>query len=166
MQYSKKELKKYALKLTTVGKRERSWTLIILLLGILCSVYLISSGKNLVEKRRLLRQMEISKIRIEVLNGTTIKGLAEKTAEFLRKKGFDVVRYGNASKEIVETVIIDRVDPELKNATLTRDIIRQGKISFEPHPLRLFDVTIVLGSDFKVKREPFFTKFTKFIKNK
>lgn len=128
-------------------------SLIIFLIGILCIAYLVSGGRHFIKNWLELRQIERSKIRVEVLNGTDIRGLAEDASEFLRKKGFDVVRFGNADNKISETVIIDRADRAQKYAILVRDALRQGRLDFEPHALQLLEVTVVLGSDFKIKKE-------------
>ncbi len=154
MQYSNKEIKtlrKEALKLTdTPSRKGKLLSLILFLLGIFCILYLVSGGKEFIETRIELRQKDLSKIRVEVLNGTEIGGLAERIAEELRKKGLDVLGYGNADKKLEKTVIIDRRDHALKNARLVREVLRQGKITFEPHPLQLLEVTVVLGKDFKI----------------
>ncbi|MDR1221214.1 MAG: LytR C-terminal domain-containing protein [Treponema sp.] len=46
---------------------------------------------------------------IEVLNGTTINGLASRTAELLRGFGYDVVAVGNADVSYDNTLIIDQL---------------------------------------------------------
>ncbi|MBI4722424.1 MAG: LytR C-terminal domain-containing protein [Candidatus Stahlbacteria bacterium] len=140
---------------TTVqdGKKNRLLTIVIFLIGVLCIGYLISIGRNFILSRLELKQIEVSKVRVEVLNGTNIKGLAETASEILRKKGFDVVRYGNAEDTVLSTIIIDRSDPELKNAKVVQSILKQGLLTFESHALQLFEVTVVLGTDFKVKKE-------------
>ena len=135
------------------SKKNKLLTLVIFLIGILCIGYLISSGRNFIKSRLELRQIEVSKIRVEVLNGTNIKGLAETASEFLRKNGFDVVRYGNAKDTVLSTIIIDRSDPELKNAKIVQNTLKQGRLTFEAHSLQLFEVTVVLGNDFKIKKE-------------
>ena len=71
----------------------------------------------------------------------------------MRRNGFDVIEYGNADKKLQKTIIIERRDRDLKNAKLVRRALRQGKISFEPHPLQLLEVTVVLGKDFKVQKK-------------
>ena len=71
----------------------------------------------------------------------------------LRNKGCDVVRYGNTDKKVEKTVVIDRVDPECKNARLVRDMLKQGSITYEPHSVQLLEVTVVVGSDFRPRKE-------------
>ena len=157
MQPSKKEIKelhKYALKLSdTPGKKNKLQTLILFLIGIFCIAYLISTGTNFVKGRLAVSKEKISKIRVEVLNGTSIPGLAERTAELLRRKGFNVIEYENTNREVPSTVILDRTNPNLENARFVLRALRQGKISFEPHPLQLLEVTVVLGNDFKERRK-------------
>jgi hypothetical protein len=152
MQYSDKELKKYALKLTTFGKQGKLKVLVIILLGVLAGVWLVSWGENFIEKRRTMWKLEAKKMKIEVLNATNINGLAERVAKFLRKKGFDVIRYDTAKEKIKYTVIIERKDTNLKHATFVREVLKQGEVSFEPDVLGFLEVTIVLGKDFNLKK--------------
>jgi len=157
MQYSDKDIKnlrKESLKLSDIpGKKGKLKAWILFLLGVLCVLYLISSGKEFIETRIELSQKNLNEIRVEILNGTEISGLAEQMAGELRRNGFDVIEYGNADKKLQKTIIIERRDRDLKNAKLVRRALRQGKISFEPHPLQLLEVTVVLGKDFKVQKK-------------
>ncbi|MDI6840390.1 MAG: LytR C-terminal domain-containing protein [bacterium] len=157
MQHSKKEIKelrKYALKLSDIPKlKDKLQALILLLIGIFCIVYLISTGRSFVKSWLIASKETISKIRVEVLNGTNRAGLAKRTANFLRSKGFDIIGYEDANREVESTVILDRINPSLESASFVRRALRQGKVSFEPHPLQLLEVTVVLGNDFKEIKE-------------
>ena len=87
-------------------------------------------------------------IRLEILNGTSVVGLAARTAERYRNFGFDVVSVGNAERDDTEnTVVINRSGNELF-ASRTADIIRAQQIREEQNPQSPVDVTIVLGRDF------------------
>lgn len=143
-----KELRKYALKLSDISWKRRVQTLILLLFGILCVAFIVSTIENFIISHKQLTRESAGEIRVEVLNGTPVKGLAERVAETLRSKGFDVLGFGNAD-ECSTTVIFDRVDIELKNARFVYNALKQGKIRFEVQPLQLVDVTIVLGKDFR-----------------
>jgi len=98
---------------------------------------------------------------VEVLNGTTVSGLAGKTAELYRGFGYDIISIGNAEHTSYEkTLIIDRsgVEGAVRNFA---DIIRCGNISFEA-PARdnpeeelaiqnveyRSDFTLIIGRDF------------------
>ncbi len=88
--------------------------------------------------------------KIEILNGTTINGLASKTQDLYENFGFEVLRIGNADRNDYErTIIIDRSgNPDLavKIGSLIRtDNIAEGSPSADNPDV---DVSIVLGSDF------------------
>lgn len=87
-------------------------------------------------------------IRIEILNGTSVTGLARRTAELYRSYGFDVVTIGNyASSDVEQTTVIDRVGNE-PFAERTADIIRAQQLRADPDAESAVDVTIILGADF------------------
>ena len=126
---------------------------ILLLAGIFSIIFLISTSEHFVKSHIRVTREKLSQIRVEVLNGTDISGLAERTADLLRSIGFDVIEVGNVAKDTVPaTVIFDRVDPRLENARLVRRTLKQGKIVFESHPLQLVEVTVVLGEDYKERK--------------
>ena len=98
---------------------------------------------------------------VEVLNGTTVNGLAGRTAEVLRGFGYDVISIGNADHAGYEkTVVIDRSGLDGMAANFA-GIIRCSNISFETpeneNPegdvvVQSFeyrsDFTLILGRDF------------------
>jgi len=98
---------------------------------------------------------------VEVLNGTTVTGLAGRTADVLRGFGYDIISIGNADHTSYEkTVIIDRSG----NEGIARNfagIIRCNNITFESqhgdNPDGEFamqsleyrsDFTLIIGRDF------------------
>ncbi len=87
-------------------------------------------------------------IKLEILNGTDVTGLASRTAELYRSYGFDVVALGNAqSNEVERTRIVDRVGSEIF-ARRAAEIIRASLVESDPVPQAAVDVTIILGKDF------------------
>jgi anionic cell wall polymer biosynthesis LytR-Cps2A-Psr (LCP) family protein len=98
---------------------------------------------------------------VEVLNGTSVNGLAGRTAEVLRGFGYDVISIGNADHAGYEkTVIIDRsgLEGTVRNFA---GIIRCSNISFEavnrdnPEEESIMqnleyrsDFTLIIGRDF------------------
>jgi anionic cell wall polymer biosynthesis LytR-Cps2A-Psr (LCP) family protein len=98
---------------------------------------------------------------VEVLNGTTVSGLAGRTAEILRGFGYDIISIGNAEHSSYDkTLIIDRsgVEGVVKNFA---GIIRCGNISYEasvrdnPEEELVIqnveyrsDFTLIIGRDF------------------
>ena len=96
---------------------------------------------------------------VEILNGTTIGGLAGRTAELFRGFGYDVVSVGNADRNDYErTLIIDRSGYE-QIARAFGEIIRctnlrldaphheRPEVDFTSHEHRS-DFTLILGRDF------------------
>jgi hypothetical protein len=98
---------------------------------------------------------------VEVLNGTSVVGLAGRTAEVLRGFGYDIISIDNADHASYEkTLIIDRSGNE-GVARNFADIIRCTNINFEDHsgdnPEGEFamqdleyrsDFTLIIGRDF------------------
>jgi anionic cell wall polymer biosynthesis LytR-Cps2A-Psr (LCP) family protein len=100
---------------------------------------------------------------VEVLNGTSVTGLAGRTAELLRNFGYDVIAVGNTERDDHQvTQIVDRSGFQ-DAARNFADIIRCENISFEspvPEDTSLdiginiqnleykADFTLILGRDF------------------
>ena len=98
---------------------------------------------------------------VEILNGTTVTGLAGRTAEFFRDFGYDVISVGNADRNDHErTLIIDRSGHH-EMAIAFGDLIRSRNIRFESpyqaYPESNFefnnfmyrsDFILILGRDF------------------
>jgi anionic cell wall polymer biosynthesis LytR-Cps2A-Psr (LCP) family protein len=99
---------------------------------------------------------------VEVLNGTTITGLAGRTAEVLRGFGYDVISIGNADPPSYDTtVIVDRsgVEGMVQNFA---EIIRCNNINYEAAPVGgnpeeeqtlqsmeyRADISLIIGRDF------------------
>jgi anionic cell wall polymer biosynthesis LytR-Cps2A-Psr (LCP) family protein len=100
-------------------------------------------------------------ITVEILNGTTINGLASQTAELFRGFGYDIISIGNAeSNDYEKTVIIDRSGfQELVMAF--GEIIRCNNFNFIQNVppeaeidlnFQVFDyqadLTLIIGKDF------------------
>ena len=89
---------------------------------------------------------------VEVLNGTQRAGVARAATRMLRRRGLDVVFYGNADAPAESTrVIVRRGDPG--DGGDVRQAIGIGRVVVEPDTLRRVDVSVILGLDFKPKVE-------------
>ena len=96
---------------------------------------------------------------VEILNGTTVTGLAGRTAELFRDFGYDVISVGNADRNDHErTLIIDRSGHH-EMARAFGDLIRSRNIRFEsPNAahyesdagfiMHRSDFILILGRDF------------------
>ncbi len=87
------------------------------------------------------------RVTVEVLNGTTIDGLAGQVTRRLRRKGLDVVFFGTATTaERESTVVIARRGDTIA-ARRVRQALGVGSVTNEPQAQLLLDVTVVLGRD-------------------
>jgi hypothetical protein len=86
---------------------------------------------------------------IEILNGTSVRGLAQKTAEIFQSFGYEVVSVGNAGQtDIDKTSVIDRYGDKA-SATTVANVIRCKIVEDEAVPSTSpADFVIVLGKDF------------------
>ncbi len=88
------------------------------------------------------------RITVEVLNGTRRSGVARAATRMLRRRGLDVVFYGNAEAAVESTrVIVRRGDPG--RGRDVRQALGAGRVVVEPDTLRRVDVSVVLGPDFQ-----------------
>ena len=95
----------------------------------------------------------IKDIKVEILNGCGIKGIAAKTSEFLRSEHrIDVVRSDNADKyDYSKTIIIGRNEDLDKILSVSKafdiSINNTNHIRHVPNETLGVDVTIILGKD-------------------
>ncbi len=84
---------------------------------------------------------------VEVLNGTTVGGLARSMTTRLRRAGIDVVFFGDASENTHDStsILIRRGDSSFVH--LIRDAIGGGRVVMQPDERLLLDATVVLGLD-------------------
>jgi len=92
------------------------------------------------------------RVTVEVLNGTRRAGVARAATRMLRRRGLDVVYFGNADAMVDSTrVIVRRGDPG--RGRDVRLALGVGRIVAEPDTLRRVDVSVILGADFRVRGE-------------
>ena len=94
----------------------------------------------------------IQNIKVEVLNGCGLKGIAARTADFLRVNHIDVVRSDNADHyDYPNTVIISRNEnvESLKAVSRSFGVTLDDKthIMTDPDESLGVDVTVILGKD-------------------
>ncbi|MFP4687701.1 MAG: LytR C-terminal domain-containing protein, partial [bacterium] len=89
-------------------------------------------------------------IRIQILNGTSISGLAGTLRDKIQSHSFvDVVETDNADRSNYKnTVIIDR-SGHPRSAHRIQELIGTGKIEMDLEEHLLVDVTIIAGEDLK-----------------
>jgi hypothetical protein len=87
-----------------------------------------------------------NRVRVEVLNGGGVRGVAALARDELRDAGFDVVHYGNAAAFGHEesTVLLRAGDADAARAVA--EVLGIGNIVVEHEPSLLVEVTVILGS--------------------
>jgi hypothetical protein len=84
---------------------------------------------------------------VEVLNGTSVDGLARSVTRTLRIGGIDVVFFGTLRPEIDTTrILVRRGDSTI--ALAVQGLLRRGALEVVPDAGLLVDVSVLLGTDF------------------
>jgi hypothetical protein len=91
-------------------------------------------------------------IRIQLLNGTTEKGLARRASPKLRSMGFDIREVGNSGEKNVRVCrVIDRSGADSLGLAVADSLgMLRGRVQYEMNAgLVDIDVTLVLGTDYQ-----------------
>ena len=91
-------------------------------------------------------------VAVEVLNGTLVDGLARTVTSQLRSAGVDVVYFGSASENDLDSTVILVRRGDSTVATPIHDLLGAGRIIVEPDSLLLLDITVLLGRDLAAAR--------------
>jgi hypothetical protein len=91
---------------------------------------------------------EGTRIRVEVTNATSVRGLARRATLYLRDLGFDVVKFSGVDARRDTTLIIDRTGhPEW--AKLASEALDGAPIESRPDSAGFVDLTILLGATWR-----------------
>jgi hypothetical protein len=94
------------------------------------------------------------RIKVEVLNATSVRGLARKATFYLRDRGFDVVAIGTAREQRQTTLVLDRSNHPAWAALAGKAL--NAKVEARPDSSRYLDVTVLLGTDWRPPPLPFY----------
>jgi hypothetical protein len=98
---------------------------------------------------------EDTRIRVEVLNATPVRGLARRATFHLRDLGFDVVRFAGDPAPRDSTLVIDRSShPEW--AALVSRAFGGARVESRPDSSRYVDVTVLIGASWRPPAQPFY----------
>lgn len=87
-------------------------------------------------------------VTVEILNGTSVDGLARRTKALFESYGFDVVAFSNAdSDKYLNTIVLDRRGKH-EAARRVAEVIHCERIHVREEAGAEADVTIILGRDF------------------
>ncbi len=89
-----------------------------------------------------------SRVRVQVLNGSSRPGLARMATDLLRDAGFDVVSIGNARTAAKTSIVLDRVGKR-EAAERVAQALDITRIETRLDTALYLEVTVILGPDFK-----------------
>jgi hypothetical protein len=103
---------------------------------------------------RSVRAPEGVRVRVEVLNATSTRGLARRAMRQLRDAGFDVVDMGTApaSARRDTTLVLSRSGHD-EWAALVADALGGARVEARPDSSRYLDVTVLLGTTYRPPAE-------------
>jgi hypothetical protein len=93
------------------------------------------------------------RIRVQVLNTTSTRGLARRATRLLRDRGFDVVELGTTSPALDTTLVLDRSGHPVWASTVA-DILGPARAVARPDSSRYLDVTVLLGRAWRPPAHP------------
>jgi hypothetical protein len=94
------------------------------------------------------------RIRVQVLNATGTRGLAQRATDHLRDRGFDVVEIGNNRERMDSTLVLDRSNhPEW--ARRVAAAMGGAQVLSRPDSSRYLDVTVLIGATWRPPAQPF-----------
>lgn len=101
-----------------------------------------------------VRAPDAIRIKVEVLNASTVRGLARRAATYLRDRGFDVVYIGSSSVRSDTTLVLDRSGhPDW--AELIAQAMGGTAVS-RPDSSRYLDATVLVGAGWRPPPRPFY----------
>ncbi|HEY0971752.1 MAG TPA: LytR C-terminal domain-containing protein [Gemmatimonadales bacterium] len=94
------------------------------------------------------------RVRVEVLNASSVRGLARRATMHLRDRGFDVVTVGNAGERRDSTLVLVRAGDAEWAARVAR-AMGGAPVEARPDSSRYLDVTVLVGSSWRPPPGPF-----------
>ena len=91
-------------------------------------------------------------ITVEVLNASGRAGDARVGTRVLREAGMDVVYFGNAAENGLDSTRIIVRRGTAKVGERVRSVLGQGRVEVELDSAKLLDVSVLLGADFAPAR--------------
>jgi hypothetical protein len=95
------------------------------------------------------------RIRVQVLNATSTRGLARRATGYLRDRGFDVVDVATAPQTRDSTLVIER-SGHAEWAQLVARALGGVAVESRPDSSRYLDVTVLVGRDWTPPADPFY----------
>jgi hypothetical protein len=95
------------------------------------------------------------RVKVQVLNATTTRGLARRATALLRDRGFDVVEMGTAPERLDSSVVLDRAG-NADRARRVAEALGGARVEARPDTSRYLDVTVLIGRSWRPPAQPFY----------
>jgi LytR cell envelope-related transcriptional attenuator len=102
-----------------------------------------------------VRAPDSARVRVQVLNGTKVRGLARRATQLLRDRGFDVVETGTISDSRDTTLVLD-VSGHPDWANRVAKLFPPSRVQARTDSSRYLDVVVVLGASWRPPAKPFY----------
>lgn len=135
------------------------WILLALALGLggflVWSALRSNTRQDLIEDAPIARIVPDSlRIKVEVLNATTIRGLARRGTFVMRDLGFDVVNSGNSNEKLDSTTVVVR-SGRMDWGELAAKGLGGARVISRPDTSGYLDLTILIGSTWRPPTQTF-----------
>ncbi len=94
------------------------------------------------------------RIKVEVINATTVRGLGRRATIYLRDRGFDVVGIGTSREVRDSTLVLDRSGHPDWAALVGKAL--NARVESRPDSSRYVDVTVLIGANWRPPAQPFY----------
>ena len=127
---------------------------------LIATAILVGCGEDKVQRGaadvpKVVQIPDSVRIRVEVINTTTQRGLGRRAMFFLRDQGFDVVRYASGSPPRDSSQVIDR-SGHRDWAELVAKALGVSRVVVDVDSGRYLDVSVLLGRDWRAPAKPFY----------
>ena len=96
-----------------------------------------------------------ARVRVQVVNTTSVRGLGRRAMLHLRDKGFDVVELGTSSGARDTTLVLDRSGhPDW--ARRVAAALGGAAVGSQPDSSRYLDITVLIGRSWRPPAKPFY----------
>lgn len=97
------------------------------------------------------------RVRVQVLNGTKVHGLARRATMMLRDRGFDVVEVRTLTgNEVRDTTVVLDLSGHPDWANRVAKLLAPARVETRTDSSRYLDIAIVLGAAWRPPSEPFY----------
>lgn len=137
----------------------RPWRLVAIAAAVLVPIVVTAvrtkTGHRLAAVAAPDRAPDSVRIRVQVLNGTTTRGLARRATALLRDRGFDVVEMGTLNDARDTTLVLD-LSGHPDWAKRVARALGTARIEARADSSRYLDIAVVLGATWRPPAQPFY----------